>query len=217
MLTKYLRTTAIMIVLVGAILLPICKLNAQSGGSAGKMAQAMTDSLGYLQLTDQQKNQALVMNDTAAGSLIKLAQKAKQDTSFKGKALAKQVMGVMKQRNAALSKILTPDQQKLFQEHKLERIAELQTKVMTTQLDLTEQQIPQVYQLNLKGTSEMMADKAKLEGSKRKLAKLRAAKGMKSDSKEEDEAFKKILSEDQYDKYEKNKEAMQEAMKKKKG
>jgi len=200
--------------ITGILLFASPQVKAQQD-AVSKLAQAMTDSLAYLQLTDQQKPNALSLNTTAATSLVQLAQKAKQDTSLKGKALAQQVMGVMKQRNAGLKKMLTPDQQKVFQQHQLEQLAELETKMMTAQLDLTDAQVPQVYAINLKSTGEMMQDVQKVQGSKRKLQKMRAAKSLKSDSGDKDKQLKKILSEDQYAKYEKNKQAMQAAMKEK--
>lgn len=180
-----------------------------------KLAQAMTDSLAYLQLNDAQKGQALGFNKTAATAIVETAQKAKRDTSFKGKAVAKQIMGIMKQRNTSLTGILTDDQKKLQQAHKVEQAAELQTKIMTAQLDLTEQQIPQVYNANLEATQELMEDAGKLKESKRKLQKFKAAKALKSDSKDKDKEMKKILTDEQYSKYEKSKEEMQAMMKEK--
>jgi hypothetical protein len=188
---------------------------AKAQGAVDKAAKVMTDSLAYLNLTDAQKTEAMGFNKTAATALGQLAKKAQQDTSLHGKALAKQVMGIMKQRNVSLGKILNADQTKLFQEHKLQQMAELQTKVMTTQLNLTEAQVPQVYQVNLKSTKEMMEDMGKLKEASGKFKKMKAAKGMKSDSKDKDKEMKKILNADQYAKYEKNKEEMQAAMKEK--
>ncbi len=159
---------------------------AVAQGAVDKIAQKLTDSLAYLNLTDQQKTQALGFNKTAATSLGQLAQKAKADTTLKGSALAKQVMGIMKQRNASLKKILTPDQTKLYQQHQVQQMAELETKMMSTQLDLTDAQEPQVYGVNLKYTQKMMGDVGKLQDSKRKLQKARAAKGLKSDSADKD-------------------------------
>ncbi len=189
------------------------KADAQT--KADKAASAMTDSLAYLKLSDQQKSQALGFNKTAATAIGQLAKKAKQDTSLHGKALAKQVMGIMKQRNTSLKAILTPDQQKLFQQHQLQQLAELQTKMMTAQLDLTDDQVPQVYAINLKYTGEMMGEMSKLKEAKGKLKKMRDAKALKSDSADKDKDMKKILTSDQYTKYEKNKKDMQDEMKEK--
>src|SRR6478736_2017589 len=209
MLTKIVKRPAIALLFCIA---SFCSVQLHAQEPVDKLAQAMTDSLAYLQLNDQQKGEAHGFNKTAATSLVQLMQKAKEDTSFKGKALAQQVMGVMKKRNDALVKILTPDQQKLYDQHKLEQIAELQTKMMATQLALTEEQVPQVYKVNLKETGEMMQGMEKVKESNRKLQKARAAKSVKSDSADKDKALKKILTPEQYDK---NKEAMQAAIKEK--
>ncbi|HEY4323925.1 MAG TPA: hypothetical protein VGN20_08055 [Mucilaginibacter sp.] len=209
---KYAALSAL--IFLPIMFLSVSRANAQ-GDAVSKMAQKMTDSLAYLQLNDQQKTQAVGFNTTAATSLVQTMQKAKTDTTFKGKALAQQVMGVMKQRNDALKKILTPDQQKLYQQHQVQQMAELQTQMMKAQLDLTDTQMPQVYSVNLKSTKEMMADMEELKSAKRKLQKARDAKALKSTSGDKDKEMKKILTSDQYTKYEKNKEQMQAAMKEK--
>lgn len=181
----------------------------------GKMAQAMTDSLSFLKLTDQQKPQALTLNETAATSLVQLSQKAQQDTTLQGKVLFQQVMGIMKQRNTDLNKILSADQQKTFTEHHLEQLADLETKMMQTQLKLTDTQIPQVYQINLKATQEMAKHAEALKKDTRKLQKLKDAKALKSEGSDKDKQLKQVLTPDQYSTYQKNKEAQQEAMKEK--
>ncbi|HWJ30523.1 MAG TPA: hypothetical protein VNS32_28580 [Flavisolibacter sp.] len=182
-----------------------------------KLATAMTDSLAYLQLTDQQISDARGLNNAAATSLIQLAQKAKKDTSLKGRELAHQVIDVMKQRNEGIESMLTQNQKKLYNDHHSEQIAELQTKVMTTQLDLTDQQIPQVYHINLKYAGEQTEDIADEKESDHKSPKVRTDKSIKLDIKEKDKQLKKILTQGQFEKYEKNKEAMEAAVKEKKG
>ena len=73
-------------VLISITLLPAQRVWAQ--GVTDKIAQKMTDSLAYLNLTDQQKTQATGFNKTAATSFVQLKQKMKQDTTLKGKAAA---------------------------------------------------------------------------------------------------------------------------------
>lgn len=201
--------------LVALLLLISTGTMAQPAGAISKVAKAMTDSLAYLQLTDPQKSTADALNKTAATSLLQTAKKAKADTSFRGKALAQQVMGIMKQRNTGLQSVLTPDQQKLFQEHKVSQIADVQTKIMTAQLDLTDAQIPQVYKINQAATADMMGDMGKMKAAGGKFAKMRAAKGLKGDMKDKDKEIKKVLSPDQYTIFEKHQEEMKAAMKEK--
>lgn len=213
---KYLKLSqfTLPVVLLFCMICFVQHANAQNE-AVDKIANAMTDSLAYLKLTDAQKTQALSFNKTAAASFVQLKEKAKQDTSLKGKVLAQQVMGIMKQRNESLKKILTPDQAKLFKEHQVQQLAELQTKMMTAQLNLTDEQVPKVYAVNLKSLQELMNDAAELKASKRKMQKARNAKDLKSDASGKDKEMKKILTDEQYVKYEKNKEQMQAAMKSK--
>lgn len=173
----------------------------------------MTDSLSYLQLTSQQKTSVLAANTTAATALVQAKQKAKTDTAYKGKPYTQDVFAAMKARNNSLKNILTPDQEKAFEQHRVQQLAEMQTQSMKGQLDLTEAQVPQVYAINLKETGKMMQAMDKLNGSKGKLGKLEAGHQLKSDSKEKDEALKKILSPDQYTEYQKHKADNQEVMK----
>src|SRR6478609_8913868 len=100
-------------ILLMAVILCFSGLHAQQQ-AIDKMAKAMTDSLAYLQLDGQQKTTAEGLNKTAATSLAQLAQKAKTDTSLKGKAMFQQVAGIMKKRNAELVKILNQQQQQLY-------------------------------------------------------------------------------------------------------
>jgi protein CpxP len=201
--------------LVALLLLVNAGVMAQPAGAVTKAAKAMSDSLAYLQLTDPQKSTADALNKTAATSLLQTAKKAKADTSFRGKALAQQVMGIMKQRNTGLQSVLTPDQQKLFQAHKISQIADVQTKVMTAQLDLTDAQVPQVYKINKDATADMMGDMGKMKSAGGKFAKMKAAKGLKGDMKDKDKELKKVLSPDQYTIFEKHQEEMKAAMKEK--
>src|SRR5262245_1486881 len=109
MLTTILKTANHYVICLFILFATCLRANAQNE-AVTKMAQSMTDSLSYLQLTEQQKPQVLSLNTQAATSLVQLAQKAKQDESFKGKALFQQVAAAMKQRNEGLKKLLTADQ-----------------------------------------------------------------------------------------------------------
>src|ERR1700761_1939572 len=145
MLQRKVKNATGMLLVAALLMVAGTDVIAQSSATAGKIAKAMADSLAYLQLTSDQKPTADKLNNTAASALIQAAKKAKTDTSFQGKALAGQVIGIMKQRNAGLQKILNPEQQKLFQEHQVAKMEDVQTKIMTAQLDLSDTQIQQVY------------------------------------------------------------------------
>jgi hypothetical protein len=57
-------------------------------------------------------------------------------------------------------------QTKLYLQQQVQQMAELETKMMSTQLDLSDAQEPQVYGINLKYTQKMMGDVGKLQDSK---------------------------------------------------
>ncbi|WP_448701946.1 hypothetical protein ACFGVR_06705 [Mucilaginibacter sp. AW1-3] len=192
--------------LLASMLLSFNKAVAQT--TADKLAHIMMDSLAYLKLTDQQKSQAAGFNKTAAASLVQLDAKAQKDTSLHGKALAQQVVGIMKQRNTSLKAILTPEQQKLYKDHKAQQLADLQTKVMTAQLGLSPDQVPKVYSVNLKSAQQMAGDMGDLKQTTSKFQKMGAAQALQSASADKLTELKKILSPDQFTKYIKYAEQM---------
>lgn len=210
MLLKNIRRIAVMLLCCFTVL-NAPQVKAQQ--VVNELAQSMTDSLAYLHLTETQKANALAMNKTAASSLVQLAVKAKNDTSFRGMPLFRQVLGVMKRRNDELKRILTPDQLNAWQKHRIEQLADLQTEMMTAELDLTNEQIPKVYQVNLAYADDLLDNVGKMQGSKNKMQQSKVAKSMKSDSKAKDEALKPILSADQYDIYLAHKEALRQYLK----
>jgi hypothetical protein len=183
---------------------------------ATQIAKTMTDSMTFqLSLTPQQASSVQDINETAVTQLLELSQKKTQDSTLKGGAMAKQVMAVMKQRDESVQKLLTPEQQKKYEEIKTERMAELQTQMMRTQLDLTDEQVPKVYQINYKYAKMMKANMGKAKESDRKRGKAKAMKEAKSDSAEKDKELKGVLTEEQYKVYEQNKQEMQAAIREK--
>lgn len=210
MLLKNIRRIAT-VLLCSIAFLHASQVKAQE--AATELAQAMTEDLAYLNLTADQTANALAMNKKAASSLVQLATKAKNDTSFRGPVLFKQVFGVMKTRNDGLRRMLTPNQIKTWQQHRTEQLADLQTEIMIAQLDLTREQVPKVYDVNLKFAGELMQNMDKMRESKNKMQKSKVSKEMKSDSKAKDEAMKPILSADQYEVYMATRDALRQYLK----
>jgi hypothetical protein len=192
--------------------------NAQDAQKAKvtQTAKAMTDTMTLqLSLTPQQASSVQSINETAVARLLELSQKKAQDSTLKGETLAKQVMSVMKQRDEAVQKLLTSEQQEKYEEIKTERMADLQTQMMRTQLDLTDEQIPKVYQINYKYAKIMKADMQKAKESDRRRGKRKVAKGAKADLEGKDKEMKEVLTASQYEAYVKNKQEMQAAIKQK--
>ena len=95
-----------------------------------KMAQAMTDGLAYLGLTDKQEQDVLELHTSAARALVQLKQKAKSDTTPRGAGLFKQVIEIMQTRNRALWVILSPWQQRTFAQHAVEELAAMKQRML---------------------------------------------------------------------------------------
>lgn len=88
-----------------------------------------------------------------------------------------------------------------------EERAQMQTDHMKEKLVLTENQVPQVHEINLKYARKMQ-DAYNAGGGK--LQKLKRVKGV---SQEKDKELKRVLTSSQYAAYESNKEEMKAKMK----
>jgi hypothetical protein len=86
---------------------------------------------------------------------------------------------------------------------------------MIAQLDLSETQIQQVYNVNLKYTAKILEDKRKLEAATSKLGKLKEGQSLKGDMKDKDKELKKILSPDQFTMHQKYQQEIEGAIKEK--
>lgn len=95
-----------------------------------KMAQAMTDGLAYLRLTDKQEQDVLELHHSAAKALVQLKRKAKSDTTLKGAGLFKQVIEIMQTRNKGLWAMLSPWQQRTFAQHAVAELAAMKQRML---------------------------------------------------------------------------------------
>jgi hypothetical protein len=95
-----------------------------------KMAQAMTDGLAYLRLTDRQEQDVLELHHSAARALAQLKQKAKSDITLRGAGLFKQVMEIMQTRNKGLWVLLSPWQQRTFAQHAVAELVAMKQRLL---------------------------------------------------------------------------------------
>lgn len=90
-----------------------------------------------------------------------------------------------------------------------EQRAQLQTGMMKSKLQLSDEQTTKVAAINLKYAKQM---EPVIKGEGSKLSKYREAKKI---NEQKDAELKQVFTEDQFSRYEKAKEEMKEAMKKK--
>jgi hypothetical protein len=111
---------------------------------------------------------------------------------------------------AALNMVKAQEKmEEIMRETTPEQRAALQTSYMKENLALAEDQTPKVQEINLKYARKMQDA---YNSTERKFQKL---KQMKSINQQKDGEMKNVLSAEQYETYEKNKEAMRESVKEK--
>jgi len=155
-------------------------------------ADRMAKELG---LTPDQSSQLTKINADAVGKM----QAMKKNPPSDKKAMAKQMKGILSEREAALKKLMTPDQFKKYKEINQEDTAMMQTEAMAHSLKLTDDQVEQVDKINLEAIKKMSS--AKNESSKVKMAR-----GMRSAQDKKESDLKKVLTPEQWKTYEAMKE-----------
>lgn len=188
-------------------------LKAQMG-SANSIAEAMTSKMDYLNLTESQTNKALYFNKVAAESLDTLDEKVGDNSNIlNNKAISSELIGIMVQRDKSLKTILTPEQMTKFENNRIKELAGYRTLVMISLLDLTDEQIPKAYTINLKAAEGMQNVLDKRNKSKKKTndqeARCIITDGFKSANKD----FEAILSPSQLKTYKENEQLLVDAVK----
>jgi hypothetical protein len=139
----------------------------------------------------------LRMKETAAG----------RDPVKEGEALVQELLMALQKRNADLQHILTPDQLALYQEHSVQRYAELVTEILMMQLDLSESQTGEIHDANIKAFEAIEGYMPKAEGGTKK-GQRRANRNILTILQSRDDAFKGILTDRQWEAYEVYREAV---------
>ena len=177
-------------------------VNAQSQ-HAEKIGSYITQKMSFLNMTSSQATQVYQINYQAATALERLdkemiSQKSDQEEGIRN------FVKILKNRNLALQEVLSPAQFKLFQENKIERAATFRTILMAQMLDLTEDQLPEVFKINqtvvqhVRKNLDAYFSSDKNRGQKKAMNKLHKA------MKKTDKAFDKVLSPQQIDIYHEN-------------
>ncbi|PKF73486.1 hypothetical protein [Chryseobacterium sp. PMSZPI] len=181
--------------------------------SANTISENMTANLDYLNLTDNQKNKVLYINKVAADSLNALDKKIGNNSNIlNNKAITSELVSIMVQRDASLRKILTPEQEGQFEKNRIKELASFRTLVMIPLLDLTDQQVPQVYDINFKSVQAMQNDLDKRNKSNRATNEQDARRIITNQFKNVDKDFEAILSPSQITIYKNNEQMLIDAV-----
>lgn len=188
-------------------------LKAQMG-SANSIAEAMTSKMDYLNLTESQTNKALYFNKVAAESLDTLDEKVGDNSNIlNNKAISSELIGIMVQRDKSLKTILTPEQMTKFENNRIKELAGYRTLVMISLLDLTDEQIPKAYTINLKAAEGMQNVLDKRNKSKKKTNDQEARRIITDGFKSANKDFEAILSPSQLKTYKENEQLLVDAVK----
>jgi len=184
---------------------------ATTTSNVQRVAQYSTDKLkSELNLTADQVPKVQKINVASTEAMQKLLAKYGSDTSAAASsALAKGMVAEIRSNQTALKKVLTPAQWTLHQQHKAERLAQTQTELMASDLNLTRQQILDVSRINLDGANQLVAALDKpLAGNKPTHQAIREAAKPVMDTR--DAALHNVLTVDQWKKVQAKRLAFQE-------
>jgi len=154
------------VVVFGAAAMLPCVTTAAVAQDAGtssadrvtQVAQYATDKLkSELNLTADQIPKVQQINYAGAKKLQELLKKYDADTSAASdKALARGVITARRAQQTELKKVLTPAQWTLHQQHKAENLAQSQTEIMASDLNLSRRQILDVSKINQDGANQLV-------------------------------------------------------------
>jgi hypothetical protein len=169
---------------------------AQSGGANAAKAQQVLEARANMQaknlgLTPDQTQKLLQINTDALKQLHDLKANPPADQM----AAAKAIKGIADTRRASLSKVLKPDQMKKLVETNQRDMASIMTVSMDNAFNLTNDQMNKLDKANL-------AYIQKLQPALNMPNKVEAARALKAAQKDHDTELQKILTPDQWKKYE---------------
>jgi hypothetical protein len=128
--------------------------------------------------------------------------------------MIREALAINRSREAQLQKVLTPQQWQTRQANRSERAARMMTRLMTLQLNLTDQQIPEVEQINMTAARNIQSELGRAGGQQGNIPreKLRTVVDIRSAMEERDQGLQKILTPEQWGIYEQRREEMREIM-----
>lgn len=201
-------------ILITGLLITAAQAQGMGQEMVEKMANKQTARMKTeLNLTPDQVQKVSQINMTEVRGFQQAFGKGSADKQ----GMIQEALAVNKTREMELQQVLTPQQWQMLQAKKPERTARMLTRMMTFQLNLTDQQIPQVEQINLtavRGMQSEMASAGNLQGKPMR-DKLRAVRDVKSALEERDQSLRRVLTPAQWGTYQESEQEMKEMMRQK--
>jgi hypothetical protein len=200
-------------ILLAGLLIMAVPAQAMGQETAEKVANRQTDIMRTeLNLNADQTRKVSEINLAEARNFQEMFGKYKASGDKKG--FIREALEINGARERQLQKVLTPQQWRMRQAKRSEHAARMMTRMMALQLNLNDQQIPQVEQINLEAAREIQRKSGGAAGlrGKPEREKLRTIADIKSVMEVRDENLRKALTPEQWATYEENREEMREIM-----
>jgi hypothetical protein len=200
-------------ILLAALLIAAAPAQAIGQEIAEKVANRQTDRMKTeLNLNADQAQKVSEINLNEARKFHEMFVKYRGSSDKKG--MIKDAIEINRSREAQLQKVLTPQQWQRRQANRSERAARMMTRMMTLQLNLTDDQIPQVEQINLEAARVIQSELGSAAALRGKPAreKLRTVADIKSMMEDRDQSLQKVLTPEQWRTYEQDREEMREIL-----
>ena len=177
---------------------------------ARRLTESMTRDLGLsaIQVPEVEKT-----NLAAARRIQDAALQWKAGDKDSTHNLVQQAVHAFTARESDLRAILTPDQQALFQQQRLVRGADMQTRLMQTTLKLDQAQTGKVSRINLDTARRTQAALAPArDPAAPPRQRYQALRAVRMIQREKDDALHEFLRKDQWKSYKEQREQMKEMM-----
>ena len=177
---------------------------------ARRLTESMTRDLG---LSSIQVPEVERTNLAAARRIEDAALQWKAGDKASTHNLVQQAMHAFTARETDLRAILTPDQQALFQQQRLVRGADMQTRLMQTTLKLDQAQTAKVSRINLDTARRTQAALAPArDPAALPRQRYQALRAVRLIQREKDDALHEFLNKDQWKSYKQQREEMKEML-----
>jgi hypothetical protein len=200
-------------ILLAGLLISAAPARVMGQEIAEKVANRQTERMKTeLNLNADQAQKVSEINLTEARNFQELFGKYKGRSDKKG--MIKDALEINRSREGRLQKVLTPQQWQTRLANRSERAARMMTRMMSLQLNLTDQQIPEVEQINLETARVIQSELGSAAGLRGKPAreKLRTIADIKSIMDDRDQSLQKVLTPEQWRTYEENREEMRDIL-----
>lgn len=206
------------LILVMMIFLHLQATAQADQSKVSKAAEAMTTKTNeWLKLSPEKSSQMTSINEQMLTSVLEAYKPVKSNpsaTEADKKAAMEKSMTAIKNRDAAIRKLLTKDEMAIYKAHQRESRAMAQTKIMSQQLDLSPEQENKIEAINLEASKKLPENDKEMAEMDRN-EKMDRARAMRKVQQEKEKAYADVLTPDQMKKYTETRQEARTQMKNK--